>query len=258
LLFFDPFFTPEIDPMKFLPSSVSVFTPSRVIKTILYTNVALFIISLVFSGRSMHTGFNPFHALSPAMDILIFMGASGSLPIEKFQAWGSLITANWLHGSLLHIVFNMLALQTVAPLVMAEYGVFRMFTIYTISGAAGFLLSVLGNVPVTIGASSGLCGLIGALLYFGKSRGGPRGQRVYQQTSGWIISLALIGFLLPNINNWGHGGGLLGGLAIGWILGYNDRRMEGAGDQILAICLMGITALLLARPVIQGVFLIFT
>ncbi|MCF8093030.1 MAG: rhomboid family intramembrane serine protease [Desulfotignum sp.] len=242
--------------MNFLMSYA--VTPSRMLKAVLYTNAALFIISLVFSGKSMHTGFNPFHALSPAMDVLVFMGASGRLPIEKYQAWESLITANWLHGSLLHIVFNMLALKTVAPLVMAEYGVFRMFTIYTISGAAGFLLSFMGHVPVTIGASAGLCGLIGALLYFGRSRGGPWGQRVYQQTSGWIISLAVIGFLLPNINNWGHGGGLLGGMAMGWILGYNDKRAEGSIDQILAVCLMGITGLLLARPVIQGFLLVFT
>jgi rhomboid protease GluP len=241
--------------MHFLTPYTSAFSPSRVLKTILYTNVVLYIISLFFSGKAMHTSFNPFHALSPSIDALIFLGASGRLPIETYQAWGSLITANWLHGSLLHILFNMMALKTVAPLVMAEYGVFRMFSIYTISGAAGFLLSILGNVPLTIGASSGLCGLIGALLYFGKSRGGPWGQRVFQQTSGWIVSLALIGFLLPNINNWGHGGGLVGGMALGWLLRYNDQRQESTPDQILSVCLMGITALLLIRPVLQGLIL---
>jgi rhomboid protease GluP len=232
-------------------------TPSLVLKTIIGVNVVLYVVSLIFSGRSIHTGFNPFSALSPSTDALMFLGASGKIPIQAFQAWESLITANWLHGSLLHIVFNMLALKTVAPLVMTEYGVFRMFTIYTFSGALGFLLSVMGNVPLTIGASSGLCGLIGALLYFGKSRGGAWGHRVYQQTSGWIFSLVLIGFLLPNINNWGHAGGLVGGLAFGWVLGYEDRRAETRLDQALAIFLMGVTALLLARPVIQGLFLIF-
>jgi rhomboid protease GluP len=205
----------------------------------------------------MHTGFHPFSALSPSTDALIFLGASGKIPIQSYQAWESLITANWLHGSLLHIVFNMLALKTVAPLVMAEYGIYRMFTIYTLSGAFGFLLSVMGNVPLTIGASSGLCGLIGALLYFGKSRGGSWGQRVFQQTSGWIFSLILIGFLLPNINNWGHAGGLVGGIAGGWILGYADRRPENRLDSLFAVVLMGLTAFLLIRPVIQGFLLVF-
>ncbi|MDT8378662.1 MAG: rhomboid family intramembrane serine protease [Desulfotignum sp.] len=239
-------------------SFLNTVTPSRMLNTIIFTNALLFIVSLIFSGRSMHTGFNPFYAFSPSTDALIFLGASGKIPIQAYHAWESLITANWLHGSLLHIVFNMLALKTVAPLVMAEYGVYRMFTIYTVSGAFGFLLSVMGNVPLTIGASSGLCGLIGALLYFGKSRGGPWGHRVYQQTSGWIFSLILIGFLLPNINNWGHAGGLAGGLASGWILGYEDRRKERGLDRTLAVFLMGVTAVLLARPVIQGFFFIFS
>jgi rhomboid protease GluP len=243
--------------MRFHESYSGNITPARVLNTVIGVNVILYVISLIFSGSSMHTGFNPFSALSPSADALMFLGASGKIPIQAFKAWGSLITANWLHGSLLHIVFNMLALKTVAPLVMAEYGVYRMFTIYTLSGAIGFLMSVMGNVPLTIGASSGLCGLIGALLYFGRSRGGAWGQRVYQQTSGWIFSLVLIGFLLPNINNWGHAGGLLGGIAVGWILGYVERRPETRVDRTLAVLLMGITAFLLARPVIQGFSLVF-
>lgn len=234
-----------------------IVTPPQVLKGIIYTNVVLFIISLILSGKATNMSLNPFFALTPAFDILNFMGASGRIPIDKYGAWWSLFTANWLHGSLLHILFNMLAIRTVAPLVMAEYGISRMFTIYTLSGAAGFYLSYLGNVPLTIGASSGLCGLIGALLYFGKSRGGPWGQLVYKQTSGWIVSLALIGFLLPNINNWGHGGGLLSGIALGWILRYNQQRAEGLLDRSAAMILAGLTLVLLVRPVVHGMILKF-
>jgi len=241
-----------------LPPKKTVLTPALLLKGILYTNIFLFVISLIYSGRDMVMSINPFFALTPSMDVLNFLGASGTIPIDHFHAWWSLITANWLHGSLLHIIFNMLALRTVAPLVIHEFGIYRMFSIYTISGAAGFYLSYLGNVPLTIGASSGLCGLIGALLYFGKSRGGEWGQRVYKQTSGWIISLLVFGFLIPNINNWGHGGGLLGGIFLGWILGYNDKRKEGRSDNVLGLILMLLTALLLVRSIVQGFFLIFT
>jgi len=239
------------------PSKRNLLTPALLLKGIIYTNVFFFVISLIYSGRDMVMSINPFYALTPSMDILTFLGASGTIPIGHFQAWWSLITANWLHGSLLHIIFNMLALRTVAPLVIHEFGLFRMFSIYTISGAAGFYLSYLGNVPLTIGASSGLCGLIGALLYFGKSRGGDWGQRVYKQTSGWIVSLLLFGFLIPKINNWGHGGGLLGGIFLGWALGYNDKRKEGRLDRVLSLILMLLTALLLLRSAVQGFFLIF-
>ena len=238
--------------------SHSFFTPAFLLKGIISTNVAMFVICLIFSGKDIHLTVNPFEALMPSIDILNFMGASGRFPIAHYKAWWSLISANWLHGSLLHIVFNMLALRTVAPLVIDEYGRFRMFTIYTLAGAGGFLLSYLGNVFMTIGASSGICGLIGALLYFGVSRGGQWGQRVYRETKGWIISLAIIGFLLPNINNWGHLGGLLTGILFGWIFSYNDRRKENRFDRILGIGFILLTAVLLIFPVIQGTFLVFS
>ncbi|MCK5837570.1 MAG: rhomboid family intramembrane serine protease, partial [Desulfobacula sp.] len=106
--------------------------------------------------------------------------------------------------------------------------------------------------------SSGLCGLIGAALYFGKSRGGQWGKLVYKQTSGWVISLVLIGFLMPNINNWGHAGGLVAGIVFGWVLGYNEKRKESVLDKSLALFFVGITVWLLARSVITGFFLIFT
>lgn len=238
--------------------SFAFFTPAFLFKSIVYTNIAMFVFCLIFSGKNIHLTVNPFEALMPSMDILNFMGASGRIPIAHYKAWWSLITANWLHGSLLHIVFNMLALRTVAPLVIHEFGRFRMFTIYTLAGAGGFLLSYLGNVFMTIGASSGICGLIGALLYFGKSRGGQWGQRVYKQTTGWIISLGIIGFLLPNINNWGHLGGLVSGIFLGWIFGYNDQRKETFLDRVLGIGFILLTVFLLILPVLQGMVLVFS
>lgn len=232
-----------------------IVSPTVVLKTIISVNIAMFIISLALSGRNLLLSLNPLFALTPSIDVLNFLGASGTIPIQKYHAWWSLITANWLHGGLLHIVFNMLALKTVAPLVMREFGIFRMFSIYTLSGASGFLLSYLGNVHLTIGASSGICGLIGALLYFGRSRGGQWGQLVYKQTSGWIISLALIGFLIPNINNWSHAGGVIGGIFLGWFMGYTEKRKEENIDLVLSLFLAGATAILLLRSVVQGILL---
>ncbi|MDA3915520.1 MAG: rhomboid family intramembrane serine protease [Deltaproteobacteria bacterium] len=235
-----------------------IVSPDIVLKAIIYTNIFMFVISLIYSGKNMVLSLNPFYALTPSIDVLNFLGASGRIPIIKFQAWWSLITANWLHGSLLHILFNMMALKTVAPLVIKEFGIFRMFSIYTLAGISGFLLSYFGNVDLTIGASSGLCGLIGASLYFGKSRGGQWGKLVYKQTSGWVISLIIIGFLLPNINNWSHAGGVLAGIFFGWLMGYNEKRGENYFDLLLASFFASITLFLLAKSVIQGFFLIYS
>jgi rhomboid protease GluP len=87
----------------------------------------------------------------------------------------------------------------------------------------------------TIGASAAVCSLIGALLFYGKSRGGSYGSSVYREISGWVISLFVFGLIFPGINNWGHGGGIVGGIILGAILGYNERRRENSVDQAAAL-----------------------
>ena len=59
--------------------------------------------------------------------------------------------------------------------------------------------------------------LLGALLYYGKSRGGAYGSSVYREVSGWVISLFMFGLIFPGINNWGHGGGIIGGIIVAFV-----------------------------------------
>ncbi len=212
-----------------------------IIKTIIYTNVFFFIISLIVSGSDFTLNLHPFAALTPSTKSLIFLGASGIIPIDIYHEWWSLITANFLHGSLLHILFNMLALNQVASMVSAVYGRYRMFIIFIITGIIGFYISYLAGIEVTIGASASVCGLIGATLYYGKSRGGILGETVYRQTFGWVIFIILFGILVPNVNNWGHGGGLVSGIILGWILRYNERSVENKSHEIISILFMGLT-----------------
>jgi rhomboid protease GluP len=233
------------------------FKPDALVSWIIWVNAAVFAISLLYTGSSLSFTINPFAALSPSTDVLLFLGATGQIPIDHSHAWWSLFTANWLHGSLLHILFNMMALKTVAPLVIKAFGSARTFSIYTLAGVGGFFASYLGHVPLTVGASAGLCGLIGALLFYGKSRGGHWGQLVVRQTSGWIVSLLLVGIVVPRVNNWGHGGGFIAGMALGWILGYLEARNESMADKVLALALAAITFVLLARVVVAGGMLIF-
>lgn len=232
-------------------------SPGLVVKYIIYLNAAIFVGSLVLSGRGIEISLNPFTAFSPSMNALIFLGATGTIPIDQYHEWWSLISANWLHGSLVHIIFNMAALLQIAPLIIQEYGISRMLVIYTLGGTAGFYLSYLAGVSVTIGASAAICSLIGAALYFGKSRGGLFGQAVYKQTSGWIVSLAVIGLLIPNINNWGHGGGVVAGIALGWLFGYNERKRENLGHRVMAGLCIILTLGVLAWSLISAVFLSF-
>ena len=102
-----------------------------------------------------------------------------------------------MHGGILHIFFNMTALVQIGPLVLQEYGLNRMIILYTLGSVCGFLISFLAGVPFTIGASASLCALIGALLYYGKSRSGIYGQNLYRQVLGWVIGLGLFGLIVP-------------------------------------------------------------
>ena len=184
--------------------------------------------------------------LSPDPRILLRLGETGAVPEDQLHRWWTLLTANYLHAGILHILFNMIALSQIGPFTVLEYGACRMFSIFTLSGVGGFLISCVAGVPFTLGASAAVCGLIGAALYFGKSRGGQYGQAVYQQVIGWVIGIFLFGFLVPGINNWAHGGGLVSGVLTGFILGYQERQEESFYHKLLGIiCLLATVAALI-------------
>lgn len=207
------------------------FDSDWIVKILISANVLYFALSLVLSSNTgdMRSYF------SPGQQSMLLLGATGTYPIDYFGRYWTVISANYLHGGILHLIFNLMALKQIAPMVSSEYGSSRMFTIYTVGGVIGYVVSYFAGVPFTIGASAAVCGLIGALLYYGKSRGGAYGSSVYREVSGWVISLFIFGLIFPGINNWGHGGGILGGVVVGALIAYNERRRENYFDHALAM-----------------------
>lgn len=231
-------------PLKNNPLTVLLNKPEGLISLIVYVNVAIYILSLLLDfGHSGLTA-NPMRFLSPSNRSLLLLGSTGTIPVFEYGRWWSVISANFLHGSLLHIIFNMMAIRQIGPLVINEYGPARMLTIYIMGGVMGFIISCFpGNVHFTIGASAALCSLIGATLYYGKSRGGIYGQNIYSQVSGWAVSIFIFGFLVPGINNWGHGGGMAAGALLGFLLGYRERRKDNLTHTLLAAFCIGASVL---------------
>jgi rhomboid protease GluP len=227
--------------------------PMLVVNIILAINVGFFIISILINPSSVAFNLNPMRFLTPDGDALTALGMTKPNVLSNPKLWWTMISANWLHGSLLHIIFNMMALRQVAFLVLREFGLNRMLILYLTTGFIGYLISNIFGTHPSIGASGALCGLVGALLYFGKSRGGVYGQAIYKQTSGWVLSLAVFGFLIPGINNWAHGGGLVAGMGIAYILGYNDRHREVLAHKMVAAILVIVTAIVLVYSVISGI-----
>jgi rhomboid protease GluP len=204
------------------------------VQSIIAANIVFFIFSLVLTRQHSFT-LNPLGLLAPGQTSLLLLGATGTIPVDEFGRFWTFLTANYLHGGILHIVFNLMAFRQIAPWVSQEYGDSRMFTIYTLGGIGGYVLSYLAGIPFTIGASASLCALIGSLLYYGKSRGGTYGAMVYREVGGWVVSLFLFGFIVPGINNWAHGGGIISGILVGMLLGYGEKRRETQLHRLLAV-----------------------
>lgn len=227
---------------------------NQFVKILIIANVGMYIISLLFNPRATGLSLNPLTFLSPSDTSILLLGATGTVPIDKYHRFWTLVSASFLHGGILHIFFNMAALRQLAALVNREFGVYRMFVIYTVSGVLGFWISYLAGVAFTIGASASVCGLIGALLYYGKSRGGIYGGTLYRQVFSWVIFLFMFGLIVPGINNWGHGGGILAGIVFGFLLGYQEKKRENVVHKTLAAACGVVTVAVLIWAVGSSIY----
>ena len=227
-----------------------------IIRLIMLCSIVMYVLSILVDLRPSAFSGHPLNFLAPSNNSLLVLGSSGTIPLFQLGRWWTLIAATYLHGSLLHIVFNMIALHQLGPLVIREFGGRRLVVLYTLTGVAGYLVSSLVGVRFTIGASASVCGLIGAMLYYGKFRGGTYGQAVFSQLGGWALGIALFGFMVPGINNWGHGGGMAAGFLLAAVLGYKEKRSEKFSDTVLAACCVVVTGLVLVWSGLNG-FLFF-
>ena len=239
---------------KSSPVGQIFFGQDHLIRYLVYFNIAFYVISLLMNPRGTGLSANPLRMLSPDSQSLLLLGATGTVPIDRLGRWWTLLSANYLHGGILHLFFNMMAVGQVAPLVLREYGGHRFVAIYTLGGVCGFYVSYLFGVALTIGASAALCALIGAAMYYGWHRGGVYGQAIYRQLGGWAIAIFVFGFVVPGINNWGHGGGFLAGALLGMLLGYSERRPVNPVHRLLAAACVLITGAVLLWALGSGFY----
>jgi rhomboid protease GluP len=141
------------------------------------------------------------------------LGASLPLAYNIGQPW-RFITAIFLHGSILHIIFNMWVLMDIGPMVEELYGSARYLFLFVASGAAGYVLSsAVGSLSV--GASGALLGLIGVLLAATTGRKNLAAQALRSALIRWLIYIGVLGLIMRGTDNFAH----LGGLAAGYLLG---------------------------------------
>jgi rhomboid protease GluP len=166
-------------------------------------------------------GGNPLGALMSlgaiATQVNFRLGASLPLPYNIGQPW-RFITAIFLHGSILHIVFNMWVLMDIGPMVEELYGSGRYFFLYVATGAAGYVASSAAG-HLSVGASGALLGLIGVLLAATSGRTSLSARSLRSSLIRWLIYIAVIGFLTRGTtDNYAHFGGLASGYLLGRVM----------------------------------------
>lgn len=222
---------------------------------------ALYVLTLLASGGQIGMS-GLFSLLSPSSQSLFLFGASGAMPVFVFGRWWTILSAGWLHGNLLHIIFNLMWVRQLGPATGQLYGASRLVIIYTIGGAMGFLLSsiagvllpgipIIGGASFTIGASAPIFGLLGALVRYGHRTGSSL---VRGQAWSWALSLFVFGLIMPGVDNWAHAGGFVGGyLAAMWL---DPLRAERTDHMLLALACLGLTIASVAASLIQGLSLL--
>jgi rhomboid protease GluP len=154
---------------------------------------------------------------SENLAVLVTFGAKVNSLIRAGQYW-RLLSANFVHIGLIHLVFNAYALFHLGAEVEQLFGHPRFVLLYLLAGVGGVTLSYVGNPAIAAGASGAIFGLIGALIAFlliYRERFGERGRRQLRSML-TIAGINLVMGFSPGIDNLAHVGGLLMGLGLGW------------------------------------------
>lgn len=190
--------------------------PDSLLRFLLSANAVLFITALLMDPQRVNTQLDLSVFLSPGVQVLFKLGATGELPVLAGDRWWTLITANYLHGSLLHLVFNLAALNSVGKTTLPIFGPTRLFLIYFLGGVLAMGASSLAGIPLTLGASGAVCALIGAMSYddWRAAKGNLRDRIL--SVGIWVVFIIVIGLALPNVNNWAHAVGFGSGFLLGF------------------------------------------
>jgi membrane associated rhomboid family serine protease len=117
------------------------------VRRLIIANVAIFFVQYTMGG---------------AVDALLAF-----VPYAILVRPWTLVTYMFLHGGVMHILFNMLTLYFFGPRVEARLGERRFITLYLISGVAGALLSfALAPHAALVGASAAIFGVMLAFAYY--------------------------------------------------------------------------------------------
>jgi len=228
---------------------------------VIVASSALYVISLLLSGSELEVAGGGMSFLAPSNRAVVLLGASGAYQVFVRSAWWTVLSATWLHGSLLHILFNMLWVRDLGPAVAELIGTSRTVVIYVVSGVVGFALSsvlpfspipipFLHGAPLTLGASASIFGLLGALVHYGRKSGSSY---TYSQAMRYAVILFVMGLIMPGVDNSAHLGGFVGGYLMS--AAFNPMTRERGDHTIIALLCLAATFVAIVVSVISGLSL---
>ena len=141
-------------------------------------------------------------------------------PLTYSGQYWRLITAGFIHGSFMHIAFNMWCLWSLGQLSEKLFGSWITFGVYLLTGVGGSLLSIFVHpTNAEVGASGAIFGIAGAALSgikFGNVSVSSWQKRSITSSLIFFAGFNLVlGANIPGIDNWCHLGGLITGLIFG-------------------------------------------
>ena len=187
-------------------------------KILITINIVIFILQLVLGW-----------------DIVANFGANYA-PFVKSGKFYVLFTSMFIHGNLIHLLFNMYALYIIGPQVESFYGKIKYLAIYFGSGILGALLSdIFLQNSISVGASGAIFGLLSSIVYFGYHYRAYLDTVIRSQIMPLIIFNIFLGIVIPNIDTFCHIGGLIGGVLVSMARGikYKSSKSERINGFIL-------------------------
>lgn len=187
-------------------------------KILITINIVIFVLQLVLGW-----------------DVVASFGANYA-PFVKSGKFYVLITSMFIHGNLIHLLFNMYALYIIGPQVESFYGKIKYLAIYFGSGILGALLSdIFLQNSISVGASGAIFGLLSSIVYFGYHYRAYLDTVIRSQIMPLIIFNIFLGIVIPNIDTFCHIGGLIGGVLVSMACGikYKSSKSERINGFIL-------------------------
>jgi len=186
---------------------------------------------------------------------VLALGALIPALVAEGEAW-RLVTSVFLHSGFAHLALNMISLYFLGSFAEVQFGRWRFLALYFLSGIAGGLaLLYFGSYTApAVGASGAIFGLLGGVFGYAIRQGTFSLQNPIISQLLFLTAInLLLGATIPNVSNTAHIGGLLGGLAYGWLFAptvYSQKKLVTTTPVAVAlgleVLLLGVWYLYLA------------